>query len=148
MTWYCGKECQDKDWQNHKGECKKTRIEYMTSTIEKCFVGAYDKNEIPPCNAGIPSSKCHCAVKVQTNMAVKDGHLLVYNKDYSICGNLHREGQEKNYDMLVMAINEKGYNGLKGFFHAIFNPEEFGQENVRYLKVKINPLKMLPLDTW
>lgn len=55
-------------------------------------MGANDKNEIPPCNAGISSSKCHCAVKVQTNMFVKDGDLLVYNKDYSICGNLQRHG--------------------------------------------------------
>ena len=114
----------------------------------KCSVGAYDKNEIPPCKFGISSSKCHCAVKVQTNMVVKDGDLLVYNKDYSICGNLQRHRQEKIYDMLVMAINEKGYHGLKGFFHAIFNPEEVGQENVRYLKVKINPSKILPLDSW
>ena len=74
---------------------------------------------------GYLASKNHFVVKVQAGVVARPTRdpLLVYNKDRSLLGNLHREEQEVVYDMLVGKIREAGYKGLKGYFYATCSGE-------------------------
>lgn len=94
-------------------------------------------------------------VKVQVGMGdTGNDPLLIYNKDKSLAGRLLRTMQEEAFDMLVDSIKKKGYKGLKGYFYAIYIGEiskdgemcKDGKPEAKLLK--INPVEILPLETW
>ena len=151
MVWYCGAKCQNEDWPNHKEECKSTRKQYkevmilvrwketlMNRVTRKCYVR----------NAGDLPTKKHFPLKVQVGIGFDHAPLLVYNRDKSFIGNLHREKQEKIFDKLVNTIKEKGYKGLKGYFYAIYLGNDSVGDSGTTNTMKINPDNILPLMNW
>ena len=79
--------------------------------------------------------------------------MFVYNRDRSLCGYLLREGAEEVYDVLFKNIREKGFKGHVGFYYAIHtggNNKNVKKKNYpdNIMGVKINPVRMLPLEKW
>ena len=101
----------------------------------------------PMKNAG-KTPKSHFVVKVQIpmeQMLREPGYgktISVYNKDRSFQIGLDKENNDHVYDELYKAIAEKGWHGLIGFFHAIYDPSARGK------KFKINSTRMLPQEPW
>jgi len=154
MVWYCGEKCQHGDWANHKEECKVTRKQYRQFVLvdEKTGVRSNITKKTHVKNVGELPSKKHFVVKVQVTFgsgATDSDPMLIYNKDKSLCGNLHRQGQEEVFDMLFRSIKgEGGYKGLKGYFYAIHSGEVNKEGKLIGIVMKINPEKILPLETW
>jgi len=151
MVWYCGEKCQLGDWANHKEECKVIRKQYRQFVLVDEMTGVMcnitKKTHVK--NFGKLPSKKHFVVKVQVPVYSNSDPMLIYNKDKSLCGKLHRQGQEEVFDMLVMSIKgEGGYKGLKGFFYAIHSGEVNKDGKMEAIVMKINPEKILPLETW
>jgi len=149
MVWYCGEKCQNVDWPDHKQECKNTRKQYKEVTMLvqwKETVMNRVSRKFQVSNAEDRPTKKHFPVKVQ--VATVDDPLLIYNRDRSFIGNLHREKQEEIFDSLVRAIREKGYKGMKGFFYAIYVGNDSSGDSGTTKTMKINPVNILPLMNW
>jgi len=149
MVWYCGEKCQNVDWPDHKQECKDTRRQYKKVIMRvqwKETVMNHATRKFHVSNAGDLPTKKHFPVKVQVGFG--DDPLLIYNKDRSLIGNLHREKQEEIFDSLVRAIKEKGYKGLKGYFYAIYLGNDSVGDSEATKTMKINPVNILPLMDW
>ena len=90
--------------------------------------------------------KSHFVVKVQIpmeQMMFEPGYrkpLGVYNKDRSFHIALDKENNDHVYDELYKTVADKGWHGLIGFFHAIYDPSAKGK------KFKINSTRMLPQE--
>ena len=67
--------------------------------------------------------------------------MLIYNNDRSFEIQLFKENNDQVYDELFKNIVEKGWHGLKGYFHVIFNADKPG-------KFKINSSRILPHEPW
>ena len=89
--------------------------------------------------------KSHFVVKVQATLEKnkpKHGDCLVlYNKERSFLVRIDKENNDQVYDELFKNIVEKGWHGLKGYFHVIFNADKPG-------KFKINSTRILPHEPW
>ena len=73
--------------------------------------------------------------------AVNSGMIYLYNQDRSFQVNLFKENNDQVYDELFKNIVEKGWHGLKGYFHVIFNADKPGM-------FKINSSGILPNEPW
>ena len=73
---------------------------------------------------------------------------MIYNKDRSVMGFLKREGHEDIYDILNTDIRNKGSNGVKAFYYAIFKEIKKGKGTVSTTQLKINSEVMLPMENW
>ena len=154
MVWYCGPKCQLVDWTDHKAECKISRNQFMSVALVKEITSVRHNISKKICvnKIGDLPSKGHFVVKVQTTIGDSIGRdpLLIYNRDNSLCGKMHQEEQQKVFDMLVKRIWEGGYNGLKGYFYAIYSETENSADRKTKAKViiNINPVRILPLENW
>jgi len=168
LVWYCGQKCQGEDWPQHKEDCKKTMAEYKKVELIEYAVAGRDNitKEMYVHKVGDVPNKKHFVVKVQIalgelkgtteNPISPDGAghpMFVYNRDRSLCGYLQREGAEEVYDLLFKNIREKGFKGQKGFYYAIHtggNSKNAKKKNNpdNIMEVKINPVRMLPLEKW
>ena len=73
--------------------------------------------------------------------------LLVRNKTGTLVGKLEQSRNPTVHAELVAIIKEKGWQGIMGFFHAIYVPMA-GERVKNMVEVKINPKIVLPVGTW
>jgi len=149
LVWYCGQECQAKDWFNHKVECKVTREQYKQVQLVEDNAAGWNNitKKVYVTKVGEPNKK-HFVVKVQVPLSEfgeTGGALYVYNKDKSLCGLLYRDKQMEMYDMLVTSIKREGFKGQKGFYYAIYTDQKKESD---YVNLKINPVNILPVEKW
>ena len=67
------------------------------------------------------------------------GQIYIYNKDRSYEANLEKEGNEIVHQALVQEVKRNGVFGMKGYFIAFLDSNN---------KLKINPTRILPPETW
>ena len=72
--------------------------------------------------------------------------LLVRNKTGTLVGKLEQSRNPTVHAELVAMIKEKGWQGIMGFFHAIYVPMA-GERVKNMVEVKINPKIVLPVGT-
>ena len=65
--------------------------------------------------------------------------------DKSFVGFIEKEWNEELYGDIVEAIKGRGWNGSKAFFYAIVDKSS---DNVQDKTVKINPSRVLPVESW
>ena len=77
---------------------------------------------------------------LQTDATVNEtGAISVQNKDKTFIKMLEREENKKIHQILMSEVKKNGVNGLKGYFFAFLDSKQ---------KLKINPFRMLPPETW
>jgi len=156
MVWYCGEKCQVEDWSAHKKDCKVIKKQYMEVQLVEHSMAGLDNltQQMYVHKIGDVPSKKHFVVKVQASLEHPQGRLFVYNRDRSLCGYLHREGSEQVYDMLLKSIREEGFMKRKGFYYATYPGKEGNSKKKKNrnstpkVEIKINPVKILPLEMW
>ena len=148
MVWYCGEKCQHADWSDHKEKCKTVKEQFKEVILveEKNILQCNISKKCYVNNVGDLPSKKHFVLKVQVDLG--DGPLLIYNKDKSLVGKIYKEMQEEVYDTLVKSIQKGGYKGLKGYFYAIYSGEVSKAGVPKAKLLKLNPVEVLPLETW
>ena len=72
-----------------------------------------------------------------------EGPLFVRNKAGTLVGKLEQSRNPTIHAELVATIKEKGWQGIMGFFHAIYVP--MAGERVKNM---VNPKIVLPVGTW
>ena len=72
--------------------------------------------------------------------------LIVQNKDKSCVGFIEKESNEALYLEIAQAIQDKGWNGFKAFFYAII--EKSSETKTDGIVIKINPKRVLPVESW
>ena len=77
----------------------------------------------------------------------EEAPLLVRNKTGTLVGKLEQSRNPTIHAELVAMIKEKGWQGIMGFFHAIYVPMA-GERVKNMVEVKINPKIVLPVGTW
>ena len=77
----------------------------------------------------------------------EEGPLFVRNKAGTLVGKLEQSRNPTIHAELVAIIKEKGWQGIMGFFHAIYVPMP-GERVKNMVEVKINPKIVLPVGTW
>ena len=77
----------------------------------------------------------------------KKAPLFVRNKAGSLVGKLEPSSNPTIHAELVAMIKEKGWQGMLGFFHAIYDPMT-GARVKNTVEIKINPKIILPVNTW
>ena len=77
----------------------------------------------------------------------EEGPLFVRNKAGTLVGKLEQSRNPTIHAELVAMIKEKGWQGIMGFFHAIYVPMA-GERVKNMVEVKINPKIVLPVGTW
>ena len=83
-------------------------------------------------------------VKIQVNQLDLSSGLLVYNKEKSLYIILNREGNESVHNELCERICSEGFQGIKGYFHAILEVQEEGKKEL----LKINTVRIGPVEPW
>ena len=157
-VFYCGKECQLTDWDNHKKKCKETKQQYQMVNLIKPTKGTINtsakggKDRFTSVGENRKPNKQHFIVKIQIpfdDTAAKLWHswnkedssdptrLTLYNQDKSVYGFI--DHNEVLYPVLVEKIKSGGVFGDKGFFYAIID------EDKQHLN--INP-ELLPPELW
>ena len=77
---------------------------------------------------------------LQTDTTVNEmGAISVQNKDKTFIKMLEREENQKIHQILMSEVKKNGVNGLKGYFFAFLDSKQ---------KLKINPFRILPPETW
>ena len=77
----------------------------------------------------------------------EEGPLFVRNKAGTLVGKLEQSRNPIIHAELVATIKEKGWQGIMGSFHAIYEPMT-GERVKNMVEVKINPKIVLPVGTW
>ena len=77
----------------------------------------------------------------------EEAPLLVRNKTGTLVGKLEQSRNPTIHAELVAMIKEKGWQGMLGFFHAIYEPKT-GARVKNIVEIKINPKIILPVNTW
>ena len=77
----------------------------------------------------------------------EEAPLLVRNKTGTLVGKLEQSRNPTIHAELVAMIKEKGWQGIMGFFHAIYVPMA-GERVKNMVEVQINPKIVLPVGTW
>ena len=85
--------------------------------------------------------------KVTSQKVDEKAPLLVRNKAGTLVGKLEQSRNPTIHAELVATIKEKGWQGIMGFFHAIYVPMP-GERVKNMVEVKINPKIVLPVNTW
>ena len=162
MVFYCGAGCQRSAWPGHEAACKTSQAQYRTVDLGinpakgVALTLNYKTQKVSSTTyAGLPSKK-HFVVKIQVPIQAGSGFcepthadFMIYNEDRSVTGFLKREGQEDIYDRLNSSIRNRGVNGVKAFYYAIFSGTMKGNEGpVDTIQLKINSELMLPMKNW
>ena len=97
MVWYCGQECQKKEWEKHKAECKETRKEYKSVMLAKDLSKFYGDENLGvrqafsflsgkhyEINSEAQPKKSHFVVKIQRELTTDEHPMLVSNQDRSL----------------------------------------------------------------
>lgn len=129
LVWYCSRECQEADWRQHKGNCKKEEriqlsrdsvvsvegMSFVTSNLSSTARGAYRKPD------GVNVNE-RFWIKVQcTGRNPEDRH-LVYDKTRS-CQFQYSPGPGHT-ELLQKVSAEKGANGKKTHFEALWDNDD------------------------
>ena len=67
------------------------------------------------------------------------GAINVQNKDRSYMAFIEKQENEIVHTALMLEVERNGVNGLKGYFYAFIDSNS---------KLKINPSRILPPETW
>ena len=67
------------------------------------------------------------------------GAINVQNKDRSYMAFIEKERNETVHQALMLEVIRNGVNGLKGYFYAFLDSTN---------NLRINPSRILPLETW
>ena len=67
------------------------------------------------------------------------GAINVQNKDRSYMAFIEKQENEIVHTALMLEVERNGVNGLKGYFYAFIDSNN---------KLKINPSRILPPETW
>ena len=73
------------------------------------------------------------------NSINETGAINFQNKDRSYMAFLEKEENQIVHEALMSEVKRNGVNGLKGYFYAFIDSDN---------KLKINPSRILPLETW
>lgn len=145
FVWYCGRKCQKENWGEHKEDCKKIQGEYMVCTVKEQTSVFTTSGKVYIGNEKKPPKK-HFVVKVQIPMnrfgvlsINETGAINFQNKDRSYKAYLEKAENEILHQALVSEVKRNGVNGLKGYFYASIDSNN---------KLKINPSRILPPETW
>jgi len=145
-VFYCSRNCQVTHWPQHKIECKEIQSEYKAihGLVDADYGHGIDiKGKEFKVEPGSCSKKSHFVVKVQVPL-FEPGHealMLIYNRDKSFLIHVKKEKNEKAYTELVDIIRSRGFQKMKGYFHAILCDESSKT-------VRINTKRILPLQPW
>ena len=63
--------------------------------------------------------------------------------DVTITSHMARVGQDEVFDTILKGCRETGFKGKAGFYMAVV---EANEEEV--IKLKVNPARMLPAESW
>jgi len=144
-VFYCSRNCQVSNWAQHKINCKEIQSEYKVIhyQIADFSTGIDMKGKEYILSPGSCSKKSHFVVKVQVPLKeLRDESLLmIYNKDKSFLSQMGRDKNEKTFFELVDIIRSNGFQGVKGYFHAIL-------DNESSKTIKINTKRILPPQPW
>ena len=77
----------------------------------------------------------------------EEGPLFVRNKAGTLVGKLEQSRNPTVHAELVAMIKENGWQGMLGFFHAIYEPKT-GARVKNIVEININPKIILPVNTW
>ena len=158
---YCGEACQRSAWVGHAATCKTSQAQYkpVELVMTKGSVGQvtinYKTQKVHSHQLTGPPNKKHFVIKIQ--VPIQDGSglgetmygdFMIYNEDRSVIGFLKREGHKDVYDTLNRDIRNRGIDGLKGFYYAIFKAIEKGKGKVSTIQININSEMMLPMESW
>ena len=150
--YYCGQTCQRQAWKGHLEDCKSSRAQYRTIGLDvNCLqsnINHRTKKFTDPKMIPTPSKK-HFIVKVQVTVMVpsgirEPGH-MIYNEERSVIGILNRSEAEEVFGRLKKQIEEKGVQGQKAFFYAIYKGNKEGGDRTQ---LEINPDVVLPAEIW
>jgi len=145
LIWYCCKECQQTDWQNHRNTCKKIKSEYLPVDMIRTneyrssisLVKGSVHHQQPNGNSNTGPKVGQFVVKVQRALDANQP-LMVYNKQRDVQYLISASSELGS--KLTKAIKESCSDGpghYKGYFYSI----------VRDNKHFIHP-KVLPLENW
>lgn len=168
FVFYCSRACQEAAWGGHRAECRKVGKEFQPVVVRKGWVPPGHELWEPHHNT---KAEGHCVVQIEQILSMgryevqvkitwlflkwgfyflllqgvnwKTGDLLVQNCGGSIKGTMAREGQEGVFDRIARDCRERGFRGRAGFYMAVV---EANEEEV--LKVRVNPVRMLPVEAW
>ena len=165
IVFYCGRECQVKDWDDHKDKCKQIQKEYKVCHVslklrrenpllwfDKKFASELLTHRIQPKG----SKKSHFVVKISKimdmspNMGEKvdeNNPLTIYNRDKSLVGFIEKEFNVEIFSQIVETVKTKGWKGSAAFFYAIIEKSEAVNNNVTNI-AKINTAQVLPVESW
>ena len=169
MVFYCGRDCQAKDWDNHKDKCKIIQKEYKLCHISYTIGDPtgklnasmdpkeveYKKEMLREFLIDMNSNrkKSHFVVKVEDplgymNSVVGAAHpLFIQNKEQSFVGFIEKELNEEVYSEIISVLKERGFKNFLAYFYAIVEKTGTGNNNVVNV-VKINLTTILPVETW
>ena len=153
MEFYCGEDCQRKEWGSHKQECKKVRKQFkMVIITDLDTMGEISGNakSMIKMTKGKVTEK-YLIVKITVTGLVMMANIL----DLTINDPLLRSpGQEELYDQLRKQVLEKGQElpalpgeskKFKAFFFGMYKGRTDGGDGHR---IKINPEQVLPMREW
>merc|ERR1719318_163248 len=143
LVWYCGAQCQNGDWKDHKEDCKKITKEYKRVKVMDA-IGAVPCSLLTKQEYSVKNlpKKHHFMVKLQIALADmhKNNPFLIYNEDRTLLGDLWRDGNEKVYDELMKKVRGEGIGKVRGYFRAFFDREKE--------ELKVNPMRIQVVNTW
>ncbi|KAI0354840.1 ankyrin [Trametes cingulata] len=146
-SWYCSRECQKADWQNHKQTCigfnadstitftpfyedigrivptadvQRAAFGYKVPKQSKRNMRSVHVPHIPPGETKKMIVKIQVPFDMDTGMpqAAEVGDMLVFDKKRSLVCRIRRQDDEEGYLRLSRIIRQKGVLGAKAYFSA------------------------------
>ena len=171
MVFFCGRDCQAKDWDNHKDKCKIIQKEYklcqISYTIEDPTGKIHASMAMNPkeveykkealrellLDINSDSKKSHFVVKIEDPLGFMNSvvgaelPLFIQNKEKTFAGFIEKELNEEVYSEIIRVLKERGFKNSMAYFYAIVERTGTGNNNVVNV-VKINLTRILPVETW
>ena len=152
MQFYCGEECQRKEWGEHRDDCNKVRKQFKKTVITDAETINGVSDELKTLAKMTKGEVAEKYLVVEINAGL---YMAARNQDLSMVGYLLRiPGQEEVYDQLRKQVVEKGQEmplvpGLarrfKAFFYGLYKGRTEGDDGH---KIDINPEQVLPMEKW
>ena len=77
---------------------------------------------------------------------LKGDPLIVYNRDKTCAGFIVQALNEELYAELIETVRSRGWKQVCGYFYAYIEHTAIGNNND--LVIKINPSRVLPVESW
>ena len=153
LQFYCGEECQRKEWGRHKDDCKNVRKQFkMITTTDFDTMGEISDNV----KSLIKMTKGEVTEKNLVVRIIVTGPMMMANNVNLTINDpvLRSHGQEEVYDHLRKQVVEKGQEvpvfpgkarRFKAYFYGLYKGRTEGDDGH---KIKINPEQVLPMEKW